>query len=291
MNKSMTFRFRGREWRCDGTTRVMGIVNVTPDSFSDGGECAETEAAVTRALAMLDAGAVAVDIGGESTRPGAAPVSEAEELDRVVPTIRRIRELRGDAVISVDTTKRAVAAAAVAAGADILNDISGLQADPGLAEVAAATGAGLVLMHMRGTPQTMQQDLHYDDLLGEICTFLENAMAQAEAAGVAHESILLDPGIGFSKDAAQNLAILAKVATFHRLGRPLLVGPSRKSFLAPLLAGAPPAGRVWGTAGAVAWLAMQGVDVVRVHDVREMTDLLQVLTRLRLEADEGNGTA
>jgi dihydropteroate synthase len=216
-------------------------------------------------------------------------VGEAEEQSRVVPVIRGIRECRGDAVISVDTTKRSVAAAAMAAGADILNDISGLQADPGLAGVAAATGAGLVLMHMRGTPRTMQQDLHYDDLLGEISIFLAGAMARAEAAGVPREAILLDPGIGFGKDAAQNLAILAKVATFHCLGRPLLVGPSRKSFLAPLLGGAPPAGRVWGTAGAVAWLAMQGVDVVRVHDVREMSDLLRVLARLREEAGKGNG--
>jgi dihydropteroate synthase len=287
MASARIFRFRGREWECTGETRVMGIVNVTPDSFSDGGECADAAAAVARALAMIDAGAAAVDIGGESTRPGAEPVGADEELRRVVPVVREIRALRPEAVISVDTTKRAVAAAAVAAGADMINDISGLQADPGLAELAAATGAGLVLMHLRGTPQTMQRDTHYGDLLGEIRVFLEAAMARAMAAGVAREAILLDPGIGFAKDAAQSLAILAKVATLQAMGRPLLVGPSRKSFLAPLLDGAPPSARLWGTAGAVAWLAGQGVDVVRVHDVREMAEMLRVLGRLRSEAREG----
>lgn len=289
MGTDAIFRFRGREWNCAETTRVMGIVNVTPDSFSDGGECAEAEAAVARALAMLDAGVAAVDIGGESTRPGAAAVDEAEELLRVEPVIRRIRELRPAAVISVDTTKLAVAAAAVAAGADIINDVSGLQADPRLAELAAATGAGLVLMHRRGTPSTMQQDLHYADLFGEIGQFLEQALVRAEAAGVKREAVMFDPGLGFSKDAAQSLAILAKIATFQQMGRPLLVGPSRKSFLGPLLGGAPPAARVWGTAGAVAWLAMQGVAVVRVHDAREMLDLLKVLLRLRAESGEGRG--
>ncbi len=287
MVSARIFRFRGREWACTGETRVMGIVNVTPDSFSDGGECADAAAAVARALAMIDAGAAAVDIGGESTRPGADPVGADEELRRVVPVIRQVRALRPEAVISVDTTKRAVAAAALAAGADIINDISGLQADPGLAGLVAATGAGLVLMHMRGTPQTMQRDTRYGNLLDEIRAFLEAAMARAVAAGVAREAILLDPGIGFAKDAAQSLAILAKIATLQAMGRPLLVGPSRKSFLAPLLDGAPPSARLWGTAGAVAWLADQGVDVVRVHDVREMAEMLRVLRHLRDEARKG----
>jgi len=287
MATARAFRFRGREWACTGEARVMGVVNVTPDSFSDGGECANAGAAVARALAMLDAGAAAVDIGGESTRPGADPVGAEEERRRVVPVIRQVRASRPEAVISVDTTKRAVAEAALAAGADIVNDVSGLQAEPDLAEAVAASGAGLVLMHMRGTPRTMQGETHYGDLLGEIRAFLEAAMARALAAGVARESILLDPGIGFAKDAAQSLAIMAKVATLQAMGRPLLVGPSRKSFLAPLLDGAPPSARLWGTAGAVAWLAGQGVDVVRVHDVREMVEMLRVLQRLRREAREG----
>jgi len=285
----MIFRFRGRHWHCTGRTRIMGIVNATPDSFSDGGECLDPQIAADRALAQFAAGAAVVDVGGESSRPGATPVAVEEELARVVPVIRRIRELLPEAVLSVDTTKAAVAAAAVAAGADIINDISGLQADPELAAVAAATGAGLVLMHCRGTPQTMQQQLDYADLLGEIGDFLANAMARAEAAGVAREAIMLDPGIGFAKNADQNLAILAKIATLRKLGRPLLVGPSRKSFLGAMLGGAPPRARVWGTAGAVAWLAGQGVDVVRVHDVRELAELLLVFDRLRKAAGEGAG--
>jgi len=183
-------------------------------------------------------------------------------------------------VVSEETRKSKVAQAALAAGADIINDISGLTYDPAMAGLAAESGAGLILMHMRGTPQTMQDQLQYDDLLPEINDFLAQAMAKAEQAGVAKDCIVLDPGIGFAKDVNQNLMIMKEIAGFRNLGRPLLVGPSRKSFIGQILNGIPPEARQWGTAGAVAWLLMQRVEFIRVHDIKAMNEVKAVVERI-----------
>lgn len=259
----------------------MGILNVTPDSFSDGAEYFDAELALEHATQMLEDGADIIDIGGESTRPGAVPVSLEEESRRILPVVSGLRKIRPDAIISVDTSKSRLAEQALSAGADIINDISGLQRSPNMAEVAAAHHAGLILMHMRGTPQNMQDNLHYEDLPGEISSFLKHAMAKAVQSGVNEDCIVLDPGIGFSKNSEQNLEILGKVVKFRKAGRPLLVGPSRKSFIGDLLGGVPPPERKWGTAGAVAWLAACGVDIIRVHDVREMAQMLKIFEAIR----------
>jgi len=278
------WRVPGREWRlgCGCRTLVMGIVNVTPDSFADGGRCVTAQSAVVRGLQLLEDGADMLDIGGESTRPGAVPVSAAEELARILPVIRSLRE-RTELPISVDTWKAAVAEAAIAAGATIVNDISGFALDPALAEVVARTGVGCVLMHLRGTPQTMQQFTAYADLAGEVTAELAAALARAEAAGIPRERIVLDPGIGFSKTAEQNHDLIRSFGRLRSaLGRPLLAGTSRKSFIGKLLPGnPPPAERVWGTAAAVTACILYGADIVRVHDVAEMRQVAGVADALR----------
>ncbi len=259
----------------------MGVLNVTPDSFSDGGKFGDTDAAVRHALEMLDAGAAIIDIGGESTRPGAKPVSTEEELRRVVPVTRRIKELRPDAIVSVDTTKPAVARAAFEAGADMANDVRGAwEAPSGIPAIAAEFQAGLIIMHSRGTPETMRGLVDYDDVVAEVADALAKAAERVVTAGVARDAIIVDPGIGFAKDAAGNLLLMARVVELKRLGFPLLVGPSRKSFIGEVLnpeSPPPPGERNWGTAGAVAWLAAAGVDFIRVHDVAAMRDVVAVV--------------
>ncbi len=264
-------------------TLVMGVLNVTPDSFSDGGKFGSTDLAVEHAREMARAGADIIDVGGESTRPGAAPVSAEEELRRVLPVIERLR----DWVVSVDTTKAAVAEQALAAGARIVNDISALRFDSRMIEVVRDTGAGVVLMHMQGTPQTMQQSPHYDDVIAEVRSFLAERIAFAESHGLKKSQIAVDPGIGFGKTVAHNLQILARLGEFSSLGCPLLVGPSRKSFIGKLLnqreAGSRPGsdGRLWGTAATVAWAVAQGARIVRVHDVAEMTDVVRMVEAVK----------
>lgn len=259
----------------------MGVLNVTPDSFSNGGLYFTEEEALRHAIQMLDDGADIIDIGGESTRPGAQEVMPDEELKRILPVIIKLKKERPDCVISVDTRKPDVALETVCAGADIINDISGLQYSERIAEIAAKYKTGLVLMHMRGTPQTMQayENLEYNELITDICKFLKNAAATAVSIGVPSNCIVLDPGIGFSKNVAQNLEITAKISRIKELGFPVLAGPSRKSFIGKILSEDIPDKRVWGTAGAAAWLALKKTDIIRVHDVREICQVLTVFEK------------
>jgi dihydropteroate synthase len=260
-------------------TLVMGVLNVTPDSFSDGGTFLDVGRAVEHAREMAQAGADIIDVGGESTRPGAANVSAEEELRRVLPVIERLRDL----TVSVDTTKAAIAEEALAAGARIVNDISALRFDPRVVDVVRDAGAGVVLMHMQGTPQTMQQNPHYDDVVAEVRSFLAERIAFAESHGLKKSQIAVDPGIGFGKTVEHNLQLLARLGEFSSLGCALMVGTSRKSFIGRVLAplGSEPGretdARLWGTAATVAWAVTRGVRVVRVHDVAEMTNVVRMV--------------
>lgn len=272
------WRFGTRTFTFPDAPVLMGIVNVTPDSFSDGGQFLDPERAVEHGLRLVREGARILDVGGESTRPGAVPVPEAEELRRVLPVIGRLRE-RLDAaghhqiVISVDTTKAAVAERAITAGAEIVNDISGLTFDPGMVPLCAAHGVGVVCMHIRGTPQTMQINPRYEDVVREVVAFLRERIDQLVSAGVAREAIVVDPGIGFGKTAAHNLTLMARIADLAALERPVLVGHSRKRFLKHLL-GRPVEERLAGTLGVSIALADLGVDILRVHDVGAVRDAL-----------------
>ncbi|MBP7706220.1 MAG: dihydropteroate synthase [Candidatus Aminicenantes bacterium] len=256
----------GRRLELGDRAWLMGIVNVTPDSFADGGRYADPARAVERGLALVAEGADIVDVGGESTRPGSLPVPEAEETARVVPVVAGLRR-ESRALISVDTAKAAVARAALDAGADIVNDISAFRFDPAMAGVVARSGAAAVLMHMKGTPATMQDDPRYDDLVGEIAAFLDDRLRVAEAAGVPRERLVVDPGIGFGKTVDHNLEILRRAADFHALGRPLLLGFSRKAFLGRVLGGLPPEERLEATLAAAVLAVERGAHILRVHDV------------------------
>ena len=268
-------------------TRVMGIINVTPDSFSDGGAHFDPERAVAHGLALLDEGADVLDIGGESTRPGAAPVSEGEEMRRVLPVIEGLRLKRPEVLISVDTRKASVARAAVKAGAQLINDVSGLR-DEAMLEVVASTGVCACAMHMLGTPETMQAGPRYDDVGAEILDALEMALRRAEGRGVARDRLWVDPGIGFGKSAEHNLFLLRRAGDLRLLGAPVLIGVSRKAFLGTILGGKPPAERVGASAAIAAALAAEGVvDVVRVHDVTQTRDALAVGDAIRLARDGG----
>jgi len=271
---------RGRRLDLGRRPLVMGVLNLTPDSFSDGGRWPEPERALARAIEMLEQGADLLDLGAESTRPGggvygagAAPVGADEELGRLLPVLEPLRA-RTAAPLSVDTRKAAVARAALAAGADLINDVSAL-GDPGMGAVVAAAGCPLILMHSRGELRTMQTEIRYERLLPEVSADLAAALARAEAAGVARDQCLLDPGIGFGKTYAHNLALLRRLDELAALGRPLVVGASRKSFLGHLT-GEPPARRLPGSLAAVAWAAARGAAVVRVHDVAETVQFLKV---------------
>jgi len=267
------------QWDAERTL-IMGVLNVTHDSFSDGGRFLNVDEAVTHAREMARTGADIIDIGGESTRPGAAPVGVEEELRRILPVIERLQDL----VVSVDTTKALVAEKALAAGARIINDISALRFDARMVDVVRDAGAGAVLMHMQGTPQTMQQSPQYDDVVADVRSFLAERIAFAEARGLKKSQIAVDPGIGFGKTVAHNLQLLARLGEFGLLGCVLLVGTSRKSFIGKVLGSAPDAGqgpetagRLWGTAATVAWAVAQGARVVRVHDVAEMVDVVRMV--------------
>jgi dihydropteroate synthase len=259
-------------------TQVMGILNVTPDSFSDGGRFDSLEGALAQATAMVHQGADILDIGGESTRPGSQPVPEAEELQRVLPVIQalRARSLFDRTPISVDTVKASVARAAIEAGADFVNDVSGGIADPDMLSVVAVLGCPIVLMHMRGTPNTMQQMTDYKDVVAEVRDRLAELVNRAVAAGVLRDLIAIDPGIGFAKTAEQNLPLLRELATFQSLGCPVLVGVSRKSFIGAILDRPEPQDRLWGTAAACSAAIAGGADILRVHDVAQMADVRSV---------------
>jgi len=262
-------------------TLVMGILNVTPDSFAGG--VTSPDLAADLALRMEADGADIIDIGGESTRPGADPVDEADELARVLPVIARLTG-RLAAPISIDTYKAAVAGEALAAGASIVNDISGLGYDPILGDVVARAGAGLVLMHTRGRPREMYRHADYGDIMAEVSAELHQALERADAAGVPRAQVIVDPGIGFAKRADQSRAVLTKLAALGPLGRPLLVGPSRKSFLLDGRAPVPPSARDWGTAAAVTVAVLGGAHIVRVHNVAAMVQVVRVADALRAEA-------
>jgi dihydropteroate synthase len=253
----------------------MGILNVTPDSFSDGGTCFDPGAALRRGLELAEQGADLLDVGGESTRPGATPVSAEEELRRVLPVIERL----AGAVripISIDTSKAAVAARAVEAGASLINDVTALRGDPRMAEVAARSGAAVILMHMRGSPRTMQRHPRYGDVVQEVAAFLASAAGGAEAAGVARERILVDPGLGFGKTAAHNLVLLRSLDRLVLLGYPVVLGPSRKSFIGATVGGEVHE-RLGGTLAAVTAARRAGVQMVRVHDVQPVVQFLRML--------------
>jgi len=253
----------------------MGVLNVTPDSFSDGGQFDSLTTALEQAQRLVAAGADILDIGGQSTRPQAAEVDVDTELARVIIVIEAVRS-QLDIPISVDTTRAVVARAAVAAGADIINDISGATFDPEMLSTVAALQVPLILMHIRGTPQTMQQLTEYQDLVGEIQAFLQDRIKAAIAAGIDPAHLMIDPGIGFAKTYSQNLELLRRVSEFRALGCPILIGPSRKSFIGHILNQPEPQQRVWGTGAACCAAIAGGADVVRVHDVAEMRDVCRV---------------
>ena len=268
------WRVGERAFDCSERTLVMGILNVTPDSFSDGGRFLDRASAISHATRMVDDGADMLDVGGESTRPGSTPVSMDEELERVHPVIQRLAELQPAVPISIDTRKAGVAAEALDAGATIVNDVSG-GADPAMFEVVRGRDASVVLMHMRGDPTTMQEAPQYDDVVGEVHEYLRQRIEAAELAGIDPERIAIDPGIGFGKDLDHNLELMHGVGSFLDLGRPLLVGPSRKRFIGTIL-DLPEEERVEGTVGAVVWMVARGAHLVRVHDVKEVVRAVRV---------------
>jgi len=272
----------GRRVTLGARTLVMGILNVTPDSFADGGLYVDPGRAVEAGLAMIAAGVDIIDVGGESTRPGAAEVSADEELRRVLPVIRGLAGQVG-VPISVDTYKASVARAAVDAGAVVINDVSGLAYDPGLAAVAAASGAGVVLMHMRGHPADMYAHAHYENLASEVASELRTSIDRALAAGVRREAIILDPGVGFAKRPEHSFGVIARLddPAFVALDRPWLVGPSRKSYLKSALGDLAPDDRDWGTAAAVTASVLMGAHIVRVHAVKEMVQVVRVADKIR----------
>ncbi len=263
---------------------VVGVLNVTPDSFSDGGRFLDPGAAVAQALRLASEGADLIDVGGESTRPGASEVPAREEIARVVPVLERLAAARLPVPVSIDTSKAEVARAALDAGAAMVNDVRGL-ADPDLRRVVAAAGVPVVLMHMRGTPRDMRERATYRDLVGEVKGELEEAIERAEVAGVARERIVIDPGIGFAKTAEQSVELLARLPALAALGRPLYVGPSRKSFIGALT-GAPSEDRLAGTLAAVTACVLGGATFVRVHDVAAARQAVRVAAALR--ASGGN---
>jgi dihydropteroate synthase len=271
----MAWKIRDRIFNWGERTYLMGILNVTPDSFSDGGEFASVETALLQAREMIANGVDIIDIGGESARPHAKPVSVAQELQRVMPVIEQLRQ-ESEIPISIDTTKAVVAQSAIAAGADIVNDISGGTFDPLMFSTVAQLNVPLILMHIRGNPQTMQSLTDYQDVVVEVAEFLTNQVKQAIAAGINPSHIAIDPGIGFAKTAAQSLTLLQGLTELKALSLPLLLGVSRKSFMAPILHQDDPKARIWGTAAACYGAIARGADILRVHDVPEMYDVCRV---------------
>ena len=248
---------------------LMGVLNVTPDSFSDGGEHFDTSTAVAHGLEMIAQGADIIDVGGESTRPGSEGVSDDEQIRRVIPVIEELAQT-ADKPISIDTTSSVVARRALAAGAGIVNDISAGRADEHMFELLAEVGSPLVLMHMLGTPADMQSKPRYDDVVGEIIAFLARALDKATAVGMHRDRIIIDPGIGFGKTVEHNLEILRRLSEFHRLGRPILLGTSRKSFIGRVLGQDSPKDRLWGTSATVALAVAAGAHILRLHDIAQM---------------------
>ncbi len=278
------WRVRGRELDASARTLVMGVLNVTPDSFSDGGRFADTDAAADAGAAMAGAGADIIDVGGESSRPGrAGTIGDEEECRRVIPVVGALRARLPAVAISVDTCRLETARRALEAGADIINDITALRRSPGIAALCATHGAGLVLMHMLGEPRTMQDDPRYDDVVVDVKNFLRDRMDFALAAGVPEECIAVDPGIGFGKTAEHNVRLLAGLDYLRLLQRPIVVGASRKRFLGALTASDDPRDRLEASLAAACAAALGGAGIVRVHDVRETRRALAVIDAIRAE--------
>ena len=261
-------------------TLVMGIVNVTPDSFSDGGKFFSPEVAISHASKLITQGADIIDIGGESTRPGAEQVSEPEELKRVIPVIEKIRTDNPTILISIDTTKASVAKHAVEAGADIVNDVSGLSFDNNMAGIVQSLYVPVVIMHMKGNPQNMQLNPKYKDIVNEILDFFKMKIKTAIQSGINRSMIILDPGIGFGKTVEHNFELLSRLNEFNVLELPIMIGPSRKSFIGITL-DLPPEDRVEGTAAAVSAGVMNGASIVRVHDVKSMKRVVRIIEKVR----------
>ncbi|VAX31600.1 Dihydropteroate synthase [hydrothermal vent metagenome] len=285
-----SFHPNSGHWRCghfllnyQKRPLIMGILNVTPDSFSDGGQFFKPEKALEHALQLVSEGADIIDIGGESTRPGALSVPLEEEADRVLPVIRALAQ-QVSVPISIDTRKPEIARRAIAAGASILNDVSGLNADAEMFSVAAEdSNTALVVMHAKGSPQTMQEAPRYDDLIEEVHAFFQGRLSQTDALGISRDRIALDPGIGFGKTIVHNLSLIHKLPCFSEFGVPLLLGPSRKSFIGDML-DLPPSERLEGTAAAVAIAVFQGARILRVHDLVEMRRVLMIAEGIRKQA-------
>ncbi len=273
------FRCRGRLLDLKDRTRIVGVLNLTPDSFSDGGRFSDAEAAVDQAIQMVDEGADVLELGGESTRPGAVAVPADEELGRVLPVLRRLRP-RVTIPLVVDTYKPEVASVCLEEGVEIINDIYGVRGEGHLAKVVARAGAGLVIMHMKGTPRDMQIDPWYHDVVAEILQFLRDRVAVAEGIGVDPEGIIVDPGLGFGKRLQDNLSLLGHLSQFHRLGKPIMIGPSRKSFIGKIL-NLPVEARQEGTAACVAAAVLQGAAFVRVHEVGPTIHVVRMLDAIR----------
>ena len=280
----MEFQLKGQRLGLDRPL-LMGIVNVTPDSFFDGGRFCDPQRAVAHALRLVEEGADLLDIGAESTRPGALPVDEQEERRRLVPVVTAVAKAVS-VPISVDTSKAEVARAAIDAGAIMVNDVTALRGDSAMVDVVAQAGAGLVLMHMQGTPHTMQHAPRYDDVVGEVAQFLAERVRFAIDHGVAKDRIVVDPGIGFGKTLVHNLDLLANLRVFTELGYPLLVGPSRKGFIGQLTDQSVEE-REWGTAGVVALAVEQGANILRVHDVGPMKDVVKVAVAIARRISAG----
>ena len=261
-------------------TLVMGIVNVTPDSFSDGGKFFSPEVAISHASKLISQGADIIDIGGESTRPGAKQVSELEELKRVIPVIEKIRADNPAILISIDTTKASVAKHAIEAGADIINDVSGLSFDNNMVGIVETFNIPVVIMHMKGNPQNMQMNPEYKDIVNEILDFFKMKIKSAIQSGINRSKIILDPGIGFGKTVEHNFELLSRLNEFNVLELPIMIGPSRKSFIGITL-DLPPEDRVEGTAAAVSAGVMNGASIVRVHDVKSMKRVVKIIEKVR----------
>ncbi|HJS66567.1 MAG TPA: dihydropteroate synthase [Nitrospiraceae bacterium] len=272
--KALTRQAKDRLIEFSERPLIMGVVNVTPDSFFDGGRYFDAAAAAAHAVRLVEEGADLVDIGAESSRPGADVVSEAEEHRRAIPVVTAVAKAV-TVPISIDTSKASVARAALDAGAVLVNDVTALRGDSAMVDVVAQSGAGIVLMHMQGTPRTMQQAPHYDDVVEEVSAFFEERIRFATAHGIARRQIILDPGIGFGKLLAHNLVLLAQLRRFSQFDSPLLVGVSRKAFLGQLVA-RPVQERQWATAAAVAMAVDRGAGIIRVHDVKAMKDVVKV---------------
>jgi dihydropteroate synthase len=283
MSNQLKIRNQTFDW--GAKTYIMGVLNITPDSFSDGGQFNNIDAGVLGAVAMVEAGADILDIGGQSTRPGAEQISLEEELNRVIPVLTAIRAVT-NIVISVDTTRSEVASQAIKAGADIINDISGGTYDQEIFKVAYKARVPIILMHIRGTPATMQQLANYDDVVAEIISFLNKQIEIATNAGIERHQIIIDPGIGFAKNYDQNLEIFHRLNELRQLNCPILVGPSRKSFIGRILNQPDPKGRLMGTAAACCAAIFQGADIVRVHDVKEIHDVCRVADALIVRSAE-----